>query len=583
MSLATRHGSFQYPAIAGSVASSTQAEMDAAVQALRARKDAWVQVSVRERIALVDRLIKDFAALAERWTAACAQAKGIPAGSPAANEEWALGPYPILLNLRQLRHSLADIARRGRPKIPGPVTTRPDGQVVAQVFPQSLYDRILYTGVRAEVWMRPGVTASDLPATMAVAYHQPHGGRVALVLGAGNVSSIGPLDVLYKLLVEDQVVLFKANPVNAAYLGPLIQEGFRALVAPGYLRVVYGGAAEGSYLCGHPDVDEIHITGSDKTFEAIVFGPGAEGAARKAERRPLLTKRVTGELGNVSPVIVVPGPWSASDLDYHAGHLATMLSNNAGCNCNATRVIIQHAGWKQREPLLARLRQVFATLPPRAAYYPGSQERYEAFTQAHPEALRIGAAGAGQLPWTLIEGVDPSHADDICFTTEAFTSVCAEAPLPAASVPEYIDRAVAFANERLWGTLNATILVHPHSLRDAAVAAAVERAIANLRYGAVAVNYWAAAAYLLGATPWGGYPGHDIYDIQSGNEVVHNTLMFARAQKSVVRAPFRAQPTPPWFVTRAQVTGEVFRRLSALEAAPSPWKVPGIVWAAVRG
>lgn len=581
MSLATHPGSFQYPAAVGSVAPSSEQEMDAAVHALQARKAAWAKVSVRERIKLVQQLTRDFAALADRWVAACAQAKGIPADSLAANEEWTLGPYAVLLNLRQLRQSLADIAARGRPRIPGPVTTRPDGQVVAQVFPQSMYDRILFTGVKAEVWMQPGVTKKDLPSTMAVAYHQPSSGSVALVLGAGNVSSIGPLDILYKLLVENQVVVFKANPVTA-YIGPLLEQAFRALVEPGYLRVVYGGAAEGSYLCNHPGVDEIHITGSDKTFDAIVFGPGAEGAARKAERRPLLTKRVTGELGNVSPVIVVPGPWSASDLDYHASHLVTMLANNAGFNCNATRVIIQHAGWRQRDSLLQRTRQIFATLPPRAAYYPGAQQRYDAFTQAHPEAVRIGEAGEGQLPWTLIEGVDPTNRDDICFTTEAFASVFAEAPLQAASVPEFINGAVAFANERLWGTLNATILVHPRSLRDPAVAAAVERAIANLRYGAVAVNYWAAAAYLLGVTSWGGFPGSDIYDIQSGNDVVHNTLMFSRVQKSVVRAPFRAQPTPPWFATRSRVMGEVFRRLSALEAAPSPWKVPAIVGAALR-
>ena len=54
-------------------------------------------------------------------------------------------------------------------------------------------------------------------------------GRVALVLGAGNVSSIGPMDALYKLFVEDQVVVFKTHPVNV-YLGPLLEEAFRALI-----------------------------------------------------------------------------------------------------------------------------------------------------------------------------------------------------------------------------------------------------------------------------------------------------------------------------------------------------------------
>src|SRR5262249_1567404 len=259
-------------------------------------------------------------------------------------------------------------------------------------------------------------TAADLPSTQALNYRdKSHPGKVALVLGAGNVSSIGPADALYKLFVEDQVVLFKANPVNA-YVGPLIEEAFRALIEPGYLQVVYGGAAEGAYLCSHPDVEEVHVTGSDKTFEAIVFGTGSDGAARKAAGTPVLTKRVTGELGNVSPVIVVPGPWSRSAIAYQAAHLASMLTTNAGFNCNATRVILTHADWRQRTALLTKLREILGNTPPRAAFYPGARERHANFLDAHPEALQLGGANGDQLPWTLIEGVSADRTDDIVFT-----------------------------------------------------------------------------------------------------------------------------------------------------------------------
>ena len=114
-------------------------------------------------------------------------------------------------------------------------------------------------------------------------------------------------------------------------------------------------------------------------------------------------------------------------------------------------------------------------------------------------------------------------------------------------------------------------------------ASAVDRAVANLQYGAVGVNYWAGAAFIIPEATWGGFPGHDIYDIQSGNDVVHNSLMFSRAQKTVIRGSFRASPTPPWFVTRQRGSQRVFRRLSALEASPSPLKALGIVLAALRG
>src|SRR5690242_15443910 len=136
MTIAVRQGAPQFPTVAGGIAPSTHDEMDAALQALQSHKDEWVSLPVDKRIALLDRIIKDFAAIAPRWVAACAQAKGIAADSPVLGEEWGAGLWPVLRNLRLLRQSLKEIEATGRPKIPGPLTTRPDGQVVVQVFPQ---------------------------------------------------------------------------------------------------------------------------------------------------------------------------------------------------------------------------------------------------------------------------------------------------------------------------------------------------------------------------------------------------------------------------------------------------------------
>jgi acyl-CoA reductase-like NAD-dependent aldehyde dehydrogenase len=383
------------------------------------------------------------------------------------------------------------------------------------------------------------------------------------------------------MFVEDMVVIHKSNPVNT-YLGPLLAEGFRALIEPGYLRLVYGGATEGAYLCNHPGVDEIHITGSDKTFDAIVFGTGPEGAERKAQNRPQLTKRITGELGNVSPLIVVPGPWSKEDLAYQAEHIVSTLINNAGFNCNATRLIIQQAEWEQRPQLLQRIREMLSQVPPRKAYYPGAQDRQQAFVKAHPDAECIGKAGDGQLPWTLITGVAANTTNDICFTTEAFCGLFAETTLTAQNVIEYLERAVEFCNNQVWGSLSSTIIIHPQSLKDPAIAAALERAITALRYGSIGVNYWGGASYALGVTTWGAFPGHAINDIQSGTDVVHNALMFSRPQKTVIRAPFRNILKPLWFASQGKAATRLFPKLTAFEADPSPLKVPGIVASALQ-
>lgn len=582
MTTSTREGSPQFPTTAGNIRPSTQEEIDAAVQTLQAHKDEWVALTINERITMLDRLSKDFAAIADRMVAACCEAKGIAADFPLVGEEWSIGPFATLKNLCQLQHSLMDIRAHGAPKIPGPVTTRAHGQVVAQVFPQTRYERLFFQGVTAEVWMEPGVTVEGLAKTQALIYqNKQHAGKVALVLGAGNVASIPPTDALHKLFVENQVVVLKMNPVNS-YLGPLIEESFRALIEPGFLRVVYGGAEEGAYLCNHSGVEEIHITGSDKTFDAIVFGTGSEGSLRKAANRPLSHKRVTGELGNVSPIIVVPGPWRPGDLTYQAEHIVTSLTTNAGFNCNATRVIIQHAGWEQREGLLQQMRTILGKLPTRDAYYPGAQQQQQQFIEAHPEAEQLGSGDGKRLPWTLITDVDAEREDDICFTTEAFCGLFAETTLDAATVVEYIDRTVNFANKCLWGSLNATIIVHPKSLQEPEVAAAIERAIANLHYGTIGINYWGGVSFTLGVTTWGAFPGDTLNNVRSGIGVVHNTLMFSQAQKSVLRGPFRSIPTPPWFALRGNSASKVFPQLVALEVAPTPWKVPGILWSALR-
>ncbi len=576
------HGIPRHSEAISLVPATSRQELDAAVAAVAAAKDAWAATPLAERIALLDRLLAGFAAVSDRWVAASLEAKGVAPGSTTAGEEWIAGPFCVLRNIRLLRQSLAETARGGAPRIPGPVWAADDGRVAAGVFPASLWDRLFYAGVTAEVWMQPGVTVESVTATQALAYRERKPtGTTCVVLGAGNVSSIGPMDALYKLFVENHAVVYKAHPVNA-YLGPLLAEAFGCLVERGALRIVYGGAAEGAYLCQHDLVDEIHITGSDKTYEAIVFGPGDDGDRRKAERRPLSGKRVTAELGNVSPVIVVPGPWSQGDFRYHAANLVSMLTNNAGYNCNATRVIVTAADWPGRPRLMDEIRAVLARVPTRKAYYPGSTARAAEFAAAHPEAERFGDAGDGRLPWTLIAGMTARRSVDGCYTTEAFCGLFAETGVESDDAPDFLAKAVHFCNETLWGSLNATILVHPRSEADAAGHEAVERAIRDLRYGSVSINHWSAIAYALGVTTWGAFPGHPPEDIQSGTGVVHNTLMFARAEKSVVRAPFRVWPTPPWFVTN-RAAADLGPKLARFEAGPSLLSALRVFASAVRG
>ena len=182
-------------------------------------KQEWVALDVDERLELLEQARRGVVAVAERWVYASTEGKGMTAGTSEEGEEWMAGPATVLRNITLLITSLRDIRDYGLPQLPKPAYARPDGQVVAPVIPANGWDGLLFQGFSAEIWMEPGVTLANLSENQAEFYRKRSTkGKVALVLGAGNVSSIGPMDALYKLFVEGQVVLLKMNPVNE-YLG----------------------------------------------------------------------------------------------------------------------------------------------------------------------------------------------------------------------------------------------------------------------------------------------------------------------------------------------------------------------------
>ena len=534
---------------------------------------------MNERLSILNEARACLLKHADRWATANIQAKGISVGSFGEGEEW-LGLAIVFRAIRLLQKSLTDIQDFGRPLFSGQLLKRRNGQVVVRVFPENRLEKLLSGKMTGEIWMKPDMTPDMVKHSQACAYNdKSHRGSVCLILGAGNQAMLPVIDSLYKLFVEDKVVVLKMNPVNE-YIGPMIEDVFRTLIHRGFMRVAYGGVEEGSFLCHHNHVDEIHITGSSKTFDAILFGSGREGIENKRNRKPILTKYVSAELGNVTPVIVIPGPWSHKDIKEQAVHIASWLVSNAGFNCLTPRVIIQHKSWDGRDKIVQAISDMLAKIDTRKAYYPGAKERHRAFVTQHPDARQFGEANGDRLPWTFISNVDSGNKNDICFKEEAFCGLLAETALEASSTKEFIIRAVEFANETLWGSLTSTLIVHPKSLKDQEIAGAVEQAIADLRYGSVCINLRAEYAYAMMVTTWGAFPGHDSYDIQSGRGVVNNLLMFGSPQKSVIRGRFRMRPDP--FDIASNHLPEFGRAMTRFEAHPSAWRLANLIWSGMK-
>ncbi len=568
------------PEAAGHVLQSDTHALDVAVAEVKAHLESWKNTDLETRIGLLRRVVRDTDKCADAWADAGIDARRLQRGTPNEGEDYILGPWPTIRCAQLLAQTMTEFHENGALD-PGPTRVLDNGQVAATVFPGSLFDKLLFMGHTVEIWMDPVVSESTVAETMAPTLRNPPDPKVSLVLGAGNVAAISATDVLHKLFIDNQVVVLKMNPVND-YAGPYIEAAFTGLIQAGVLRVVYGGVNAGVHLTTHPDVQAIHMTGSDKTHDAILFGVGEQGRINKAAKVIQNDREMSCELGNVSPVIVVPGPWRPGDFAEQGEAIASQITANVGFNCITARTIINHQGWMGRKPLLDSIRETLRCAAPRHAYYPGARDRFDKFVAAHPSAETFGSTANGDVPYTLIAGVNAEDTDDIVFTTEAFAPVFAETTLTAPDSAAFLKKAVAFCNNHLWGTLAATIVIHPKTLKDPVMAKAVEDALTSLRYGTIAVNTWPALSFLLMQGTWGAYPGHDAFDIQSGTGWVHNTRLFGRPQKTVIRAPFRPMVKPNWYPSHSQAH-VVARRITHFEAAPGWRKLMPLTLAAMRG
>lgn len=562
------------------VAPTSRPALDEAVAAVAEQRRAFARLAPAQKAGLLRACLPLMEGVAEAWAHAGCRAKRVAIGQPLEGEEWLAGPMAAGRNVRLLAESLDAIAKHGRPPLGRQARTRADGRLEVDVFPTSTWDATLYRGIECSVLYPAGIDLAGARERQASFYQRrdPEG-MVSLILGAGNVSSIPIMDVLAKMFIEGNVCILKMSPVNE-WAGPFIEKALAPLVGRDFLRVVYGGGDVGEYLCQHPGVEDLHITGSDKTHDRIVWGPpGPEQDRRKREGKPVLAKPISSELGNVSPVAVVPGKFTDKELAFQARNVVTMVTNNASFNCNAAKMLITAPGWPQRDRFLALVREGLAAVPPRLAYYPGARDRYAALT-AGRSVETFGQAAEGLLPWTIISGVDAARADDPLFVTEPFCAILSHTEVGSADPAAFLSAVTAFCNDRLWGTLNAALIIDPRT--EAQAQQALDRAVLDLRYGNISLNLWPAVCYCLVSPPWGGHPSATLANVQSGLGWVHNTYMLEGLEKTVLRGTVTLMPKPAWYFDNT-ATHHIAARLTSFEIAPSALKAPALIAAALRG
>ena len=303
--------------------------------------------------------------------------------------------------------------------------------------------------------------------------------------------------------------------------------------------------------CSHPAVDEVHITGSDQTHDLLVWGPpgpGARGARKRATSR-CCKKEITCELGNVSPGARRPGPVGRRRRwRFQAENVAGMVTHNASFNCNAAKLLVPPKRLAQREQFLDRGRSRHGAGPGAAGLVPGrARSAGRQLTEGRAE-LRSGRARArAPLPWTLVPGLDAARAGRRS-SASSRSARCSRRPRSARRTRlEFLAQAVDFVNEQVWGTLSATLVVHPRDRRDPSRPRAVEQAIRRPALRQRGRERLGRLGFAFGTTPWGAYPGARSRTSRAGGAGCTTRFMLEDIEKVVIRHPARTFPKPPYY------------------------------------
>ncbi|MFT5327034.1 MAG: acyl-CoA reductase-like NAD-dependent aldehyde dehydrogenase [Planctomycetaceae bacterium] len=604
---ATGEGSSSNAAVPG-VVRADAASLDRCLEKLTDGRDRLSRMDVAQRIALLEQCVDGICSVAPEWVDVVCESKGIARGSRERAQEILGGPAATLRQLQLFLRSMRQIDRRGRPKLPAKPVRKSDGRIGVRMTPcPGFFDPVTFIGFRATTWLQPDIGEDNLDDSLATAYRNLEQTGTSLVLGAGNVSGIPAADMLTKLCVDNRAVLLKMNPVNEC-VGPIFERAFAPLVENDLLRIISGDVSIGASAVADERVDDIHITGSEATHDAIVWGPqGSEREERRRRDEPIIDKPVGSELGNVTPWVVVPGAYPKTQLKFQAENIVTSMTNNAAFNCVATRVIVTWKQWPERERFLQRIENALARVPQRVAYYPGAEQRFEQYSgltadkaqqllrttadggvsgsQTCPGGMTTFVAGTNQedgtLPWTLVRNVKPDEHSPL-FGSESFVCVCAEVLIDATSPEEFLRKATEFCNEKLWGTLAASITVPSRFKRKQATRQVLDECVDRLRYGVVAQNQWSGVVFALMSPPWGGHPSSTRQDIQSGTGWVHNSFMLTGIEKTVLEAPLVVLPKAVWLASHPSPESVAWS-LCRLFQNPSLWNLSTLGYHAFKG
>lgn len=473
---------------------------------------AWAQTSAVERLALIEEIRSNLKTHARDLGAADAAMKNALIGEDTVQvaEGVAATVNAMATKLMGAHHLYESLVHGSMPK---PVGTRPlDGDVhEIEVWPIHGKDKLLAGKQRGFIYVTGEprqVSPLDKPA------------GVVAVSGAGNYSS--SIEMAMALFLDNKAVLHKPHALNEE-ADKVWEKIFAPLVARRALAFV--DADQGREMSALEGLHAIYFTGSTGVAHAI----------QDAASAPLVS-----ECGGNNPCLIVPGdrPWTDKEIAHQAIQIASVAKLNGGAVCGRPQTIVTSKAWPQREAFLNALRQAigedtFAV----STYYPGVDKTKQAFLEHQPTAEILKPEGGRYVnsDFVLIPGIGE---DDFAVTNEAFCQIVSEIPLDTANeAGDFLDKATAFCNDKLLGSLGCMILVDQDTFK--AHEERVYRAVNELNYGGIALNTIPPNVWFNAYLTWSGN-GETTKNFVSGVGNFGNALNFENIAKSVLIDDFDA-------------------------------------------
>ena len=516
-------------------------DIDREISSMRLASKELISISNKELAEIFSECISKIPIYAEHWVDLEAHNKKITPDTPEMGEQWAGGPWLTVWGFRYIIKTLNIF-----PELDLDIDSKYNkDDHTLQVFPTETVEKLLYMGVKGYIKLRKNISIEDFKKYRGFESRiNTKNATTTLVLGAGNQGCIPILDFAYHISTRRSPVILKLNPVNE-YLKPVLDNILSPFIKRRFLSIVTGDANLGKYLSEHHAISHIHLTGSHHTYENIVYGKVlSEKEIGSKSIKKVNHTSISTELGNVTPVVVIPDRWSKSDIKIQAKKVATAKLQNAGFNCIAAQVVVLDSNWKQKDEFIDEVKRVISDQQTRYFYYPGSKQRISDInTDPNSEILSQDTC---EVPYSASVTDDD---DTYYFHNEIWGGSIIFKTLKSEDVPNFISRATDFCNNTLWGNLGCTILIKPKTekkyLND------FQNMIDSLKYGTIGINEWCALGFAIPSLPWGGYPGNKDSDIQSGQDFVHNTFLFESPLNSIIRTNFKPlfNIDPPWFIT----------------------------------